>query len=165
MFKATRDLISARQKLSKFVIQKVTVDQLGGGNLNDCFNNSCTYKENNISSKVVSGWIVKKFDAKTNSTAIIQHYWNVTHDGQHVDTTPLIGNDFEYVIDIEIALFSQMNYDKIFECVCSSLLLSNGLYSTIKLTDDDVVTTPIKELNLESLFRDSIEKQSGILYA
>jgi len=160
MFKATRELIKARQKQTKFVIKKVDVKPIGGGKPNDCFNNACNYLENNNGTKVVSGWLVNKFDAKTNSTAIIQHFWNVNAFGMHIDTTPLVGNheyDYEYVIDVDILMFGQTHYDEIETCVCSSLLLSNGIFSTVELYEDDIQIEYIKDLTTKNLFRFQIQ--------
>ena len=152
MFKATRELIKARQQHTKFVVEAIEVKSIGGGKNNDCFMNACTYKENNKGAKVVSGWIVNKFDTRTNSTAIIQHFWNVDAFGNHVDTTPLVGYEHEYVIDVDILIFGQIHYDELDTCVASSLLLCNGIFSTMEISDDDIEISFIPALKTEYFF-------------
>jgi hypothetical protein len=153
MLKATRELIKARQLHTKFVVEKVDVKLIGGGEQNDCFNNAYNFKETNKGAKVVSGWMVNKFDIKTNSTAIIQHFWNVDAFGTHVDTTPLVGNEHEYVIDVDILIFGQKHYDELDTLVSSSLLLRNGFFSTVEISEDDIEISLIPALKTEYFFR------------
>ena len=40
MYKATRELIKARQPHTDYVVEVVSVKQIGGGVLNQCFQNS-----------------------------------------------------------------------------------------------------------------------------
>lgn len=121
MYKATRELIKARQVHTNFVVQVVTVKNIGGGRKNDCFNNACDYLEK-TRCKIVSGWLVNRYDHFTNSTEIIQHFWNTNEEGIFVDTTPIMQGDFEYVIDTDLLIYCQDNLDDINNCVCSSLL-------------------------------------------
>ena len=153
MFKATRELIKARQTHTDFVVEVVSVKQIEGGFMNDCFNNACTYLENSKNTKVVSGWLVNKFDTKTNSTEIIQHFWNVhVLSGEYIDTTPLIPSEVEYVIDVDISIYGQEHFDEINNCVGSSLWLKDGKFKTVDLIEGQLVEKEIRELKTENLF-------------
>ena len=152
MFKATRELIKARQMYTDYRVEVVLVKQIEGGNANDCFNNACAYIEKNKGCTVVSGWLVNKYDSLSNSTAIIQHFWNVDKNSIFVDTTPNVGSEWEYVIDVEISIYGQEHFDEINNCVCSSLWLKNGKFSTVDLIDDKRVIKAISELKTENLF-------------
>jgi hypothetical protein len=153
MFKATRDFIIARQQHAKYKLTIENVKSIGGGVKNDCFRNACKYKDRNPKSKIVSGWMIRKFNPRTNSTAIIQHYWNVDSHGFHVDTTPLQGEvPYEYVVDMDIVIYSQLNYSQVESCVCSSLHLENGNFYTVELTENDIDLRPVKKLTTSNLF-------------
>ena len=134
MYKATRELIKARQVHTNLVVEVVTVKNISGGKKNDCFNNSCAYLEK-TQSKIVSGWLVNKYDPSSNSTEIIQHFWNINHEGIFVDTTPIISDDYEYVIDMELLIYGQENLDEINNCICSSLLFKDGKYKAVDFID------------------------------
>ena len=152
MFKATRELIKARQIHTKFMMKVVPVKQIGGGRRNACLGNAYEYKEKNKRSHVVSGWLVDKYDPQSNSTEIIQHFWNLNEDGVFVDTTPIIASEDEYVIDLDILIYGQVHYDEIRSCVCSSLWYRDGKFKAVNLVDEEVVKNSINELTAENLF-------------
>ena len=152
MFKATRELIKARQFHTNFVVEVVSVKQIHGGKANDCFNNACEYIERNEGCSVVSGWLVNKYDAWSNSTAIIQHFWNVNENGIFIDTTPNIPSECEYVIDVDISIYGAEHFNEITNCVASSLWLKNGKFSTVDLINDKRFVNKISELKTENLF-------------
>lgn len=154
MYKATRDFIKARQQHSKYVVEKVSVKQVGGGKANDCFNNACDTIDRSKGIKHTSGWIVGKFNKFKNSTEIIQHFWNVDKDGNHFDTTPLIGSDVEYVIDCEINAYGQQNYDEVDSCVASSLLLKDGKFVAVDIAENGrLIFRNIESLSTNNLFK------------
>ncbi len=152
MFKATRELIKARQAHTEYVVEVVSVKQINGGSANDCFNNACAYIEKNKGCSVVSGWLVNKYDAMSNSTAIIQHFWNVSEQGIFVDTTPLIEAEYEYVIDVDLSIYGQEHLGEINNCVCSSLWLKNGEFNTVDLIYGKRVRNAISQLTTDNLF-------------
>jgi hypothetical protein len=152
MFKATRELIKARQAHTDFVVEVVSVKQVDGGAENDCFNNACTYMEKNKGCAVVSGWLVNKYDAMSNSTAILQHFWNINEQGFFIDTTPLIETGCEYVIDVDLSIYGQEHYDEINNCVCSSLWFRDGKFKTVDLIDGKLERNNIYQLTTENLF-------------
>ena len=157
MFKATRELIKARQPHTDYVVEKVFVKSIKGGIANKCFENACDYDENHPGSKTVSGWIVNKFDERTNSTAIIQHFWNITPDGDFIDSTPNIEEDVEYVIDTEITAFGQENYDYIDSCVCSSLLYQKNQFYLVDTIDYISTIKPVKLITNLALFQTAMQ--------
>ena len=162
MYKATRDFIKARQQFSKYVVEQVSVKQIDGGERNDCFNNACDTIDRTKGIKHTSGWIIGKFNKVTNSTEIIQHFWNVDKDGNHFDTTPLIGSEFEYVIDCEINAYGQQHYDNVDSCVASSLLLKNGKFVAVDADQNGrLVYRNIGSLSTNKLF-EKVSKESEV---
>jgi hypothetical protein len=162
MYKATRDFIKARQQFSKYVVEKVSVRQIDGGKPNDCFNNACDTIDRAKGITITSGWIVGKFNKFTNSTEIIQHFWNVDKDGNHFDTTPFIGSEFEYVIDCDINAYGQQHYDDVDSCVASSLLLKNGKFVAVDADQKGrLVYRNIDTLSTKNLFEKN-SKESEI---
>lgn len=152
MFRATRELIKARQAHTDFVVEVVSVKQVDGGRVNDCFNNACEYQEKNKGCAVVSGWLVNKYDAMSSSTAILQHFWNVNEQGVFVDTTPFIEDGCEYVIDVDLSIYGQEHYDEINNCVCSSLWFKDGQFKTVDLIDGKLLRNNIIQLTTSNLF-------------
>ena len=162
MYKATRDFIKARQQFSKYVVEQVSVKQIDGGERNDCFNNACDTIDRTKGIKHTSGWIIGKFNKFTNSTEIIQHFWNVDKDGNHFDTTPLIGSEFEYVIDCEINAYGQQHIDNLDSCVASSLLLKNGKFFAVDADQNGrLVYRNIGSLSTNKLF-EKVSKGSEV---
>ena len=153
MYKATRDLIKNRQKYSKYLIEKVLVKQIGGGEANECFDNAYDMLDHSNGIKMTSGWLVGKFNKYTNSTEIVQHYWNIDKFGNYFDTTPRIGPHFEYVIDCEISCYSQQNYEQVDSCVASSLLLKDGEFLAVDTNDNgSLIFRKIESLDTKNLF-------------
>ena len=152
MYRATRELIKARQIHTNYMVEKVLVTQIGGGRENDCFNNAYEYQEINKQCGFVSGWLVNKYDSLSKSTAILQHFWNVNENGVFVDTTPNIDSECDYVIDVDLSKYGQEHYDEIANCVCSSLWLKDGRFKTVDLIEGRMVENEISELRTENLF-------------
>jgi hypothetical protein len=157
MYKATRDLIIARQQHSNFyVTQAFNVDRCGGGAPNDCFNNAYNCVDTKMGIKIVSGWLVARFDNERGSTEITQHYWNINADGIFFDTTPGVTPEFEYVIDSGISIWSQMNYEHINSCVCSSLIYKDGMYIAVNEVNGKLLLSSLNDLSEESLFANNM---------
>lgn len=153
MYKATRSLIKARQQYNYYVVEKLArVRQVGGGAPNDCFNNACAALERESGVQVVSGWAVDRYNASGDLTEITQHWWNVDKKGTYFDTSPNIGIEFEYVIDVAIAEFGQKYLDQIDSCVCSSLILQAGKFVAIDLVGKKLIARPISDVSNDSLF-------------
>jgi hypothetical protein len=157
MFKATRDFIKARHKFTQYTpYVRTGVVRIGGGEANKCFENACAQRDLSIESgnKVVcmSGWLVQPYKKSTNSTAIIQHWWNVDSTGKHFDTSPLINDNEEYVMDFDLYEFGRINIDKIKSNVTMSLLYQDGKFSLLKEFNTMEFET-IDELRTESFFQ------------
>lgn len=162
MYKATRSLITARQQYSRYFVEKLArVRQVGGGAPNDCFNNACAAQEREAGVQVVSGWVVDRYNASGDFTEITQHWWNVDKKGNHFDTTPGIGVDFEYVVDVAIAEFGQKYLDQIDSCVCSSLVLQTGKFLAINLVGKKIIARPIPDVSNDSLFETQFFKEAA----
>ncbi len=152
MYKATRKLIQARQALSKYVIEKVQIEQIGGGKANACFDNACDQIDRSRGITIVSGWIVGAYDIYKNSTEIVQHFWNADRNGRYFDTTPMIGKDVEYVVDTDICHYGQERYDDVESCVASSLLFKNDKFLAVDFNSGRINFRNIEKLSMEELF-------------
>ena len=128
MYKATRELIKARQPHTNYQVEVVTVKQIGGGEPNQCFQNATDDDMLAKGNKVVSGWIVNSYDRDRNSTAIVQHWWNIDSNGVYFDITPNNGNQVEYVVDCDISEYGQSNFDELSNLVALSLLLKDDKF-------------------------------------
>jgi len=152
MYKATRKLIQARQQLSKYVIETVQVKQIGGGKANACFDNAFDQIDRSKGITIVSGWIVGSYDKYKNSTEIVQHFWNADRQGRYFDTTPLIGDGVEYVVDTDISHYGQEHYEEIDSCVAASLLFKDDKFLAVDLEDGQLNFRNIKKLSMDELF-------------
>ena len=153
MYKATREFIKARQPFAKFgVVHIPSVKKVGGGELNKCFENALAAIDRVRGITIVSGWIVEAYDSKNEHTALMQHWWNADKSGNHFDTSPGIGNQCEYVIDMDLSIYTKENFDSIKSNVSLNLLYKNGAYSTVDLSTDDLVITPIDALKTEYFY-------------
>jgi hypothetical protein len=149
MYKATRELIKARQIHTDYVVEVVPVKQVGGGIANQCFQNATNDEMLSKGNKVVSGWIVNAYDRLRDTTAIIQHWWNINAEGNYFDITPGLDPNVEYVIDCEIAAFGQDNFDSLDNLVALSLLLKDGKFFGV---DENLNIIPIISLSTKNLF-------------
>ena len=156
MYTATRRLIKERQQYSGYVIERVSVKNVGGGAPNRAFSNAYNTLDRKKGIKMTSGWIVDKFNKFKNSTEITQHFWNVDCSGNYFDTTPLFGSDvadLEYVIDCDIQAYGQKHYDQIDSCVASSLLLRDGEFLAVDIDETGrLVFRSIESLDTRNLF-------------
>lgn len=135
MYKATRELIKARQQHTEYVVEQIFVKNIGGGIANQCFQNATDDELLAKGNKVVSGWIVNPYNAINNSTEIVQHWWNIDNTGNYFDTTPNIDPNLEYVIDTDIVAFGQENFDELNNLVVVSLLYKDNEFSSVKKDD------------------------------
>ena len=156
MYEVTREFIDERKRYSKLpIVFQPNVMNTGGGELKRCFSNAYDVAQ---SGKVlgkniicISGWIIGKFDKLNNCTAIIQHWWNFDDSGHHFDTTPLIGDKVDYVIDLEIYEYGQVNFDHIYSNLVPSLMLQNGKYSAL-IDEESMSFVDLNDLRIETLF-------------
>lgn len=153
MYKATRELIKARQQFTDYVVEQVFVRQVGGGIENECFENATNDDLLEKGNKVVSGWIVNAYDGVRNSTAIVQHWWNIDSTGNYFDTTPNLDATMEYVIDVEIVSYGQDNFDDLDNLVAMSLLFKDGEFFAVEKIDGKLQTKSIASLATANLFQ------------
>lgn len=152
MYKATRDLISARQPHAKRKMEVVRVKKSGGGVANDCLNNAFLAFQKDPAASMVSGWLVAAMDKRNNSTAIVAHFWNVK-DGKYFDTTPSISSDYEYVTDNDLHAYVFDHYRELDQCLSMSLFYKNEEFELVDGLDG--VPYPfgkVYELTTEALF-------------
>jgi hypothetical protein len=155
MYRTTREFIAARQKHSEFKLQTPTVKRIGGGEANKCFENATAVvdkgKAEGVRYVALSGWLVQPYNKATNSTSIIQHWWNGDSTGNQFDTSPLINVDEEYVLDFALYEFSRINIEKIKSNVAMSLLYQNDRFELL-VNHETMEFLPINELKTELLF-------------
>lgn len=152
MYRATREFIKARQPYAKYPIEKIFgVNKIGGGIENDCFHNSYNSIDREKRHTIVSGWVIGPYDFINNCVPIIQHWWNVDGLGKHFDTSPNIADNFEYVIDMELAEFGKDNFDMVKAVVTKSLMYRDGdFYRVNDLKSFDV--TKLEKLETKLFF-------------
>lgn len=164
MYKATRILIESRLKHSRYKVEMENVRHVGGGKPNECFQNTYAFQSVDVlgsgctRSMPVSGWLVSRFDKSSNSTEVIQHWWNMdTVTRQQFDTTPFANASknagYEYVSDIELSLMGNERFREIRSNVATSLLLKDGAWFTAELENELMRYRPIEELKAESILR------------
>jgi hypothetical protein len=155
MYRATRDFITARQRQTEFKLTTPQVKRIGGGEANKCFENAMAFVEKGKAEGVryvaLSGWLVQPYDKEKNCTAIIQHWWNGDSAGNQFDTSPLINDYEEYVLDFALYEFSRTNFERIKSNVAMSLLYQDGLFSLLK-NEKEMLFVPLQELKTELLF-------------
>jgi hypothetical protein len=151
MFASTRKFIKQRQSFSKYVVEKVNVRQIGGGLENDCFNNAYKVLDREKGIRIVSGWIIEPFNALTNSTEIVQHWWNIDRNGNYFDTT-FTNHNAEYIVDSALAEFTNDFYDDINSCVGSSLLLKDNCFYRVKIDGEDIHFFSIDNLATKNFY-------------
>ena len=149
MYKVTREFIKRRQPFTEFEVEVVHVKQIGGGALNKCFQNATDDLLRQDGNLPVSGWIVFRMDRNTESTAIVQHWWNADANGRFFDTTPDITSDVEYVIDVEICKYGQDHYERLANLIAVSLEYKNGVFYRV---NDKLRRIPCTSFKTASFF-------------
>ena len=156
MYKATRDFIAARQSHTEFRLQTPTVKRIGGGEANKCFENAMAIvnqgKAEGVKYVALSGWLVQPYDKEKNCTAIIQHWWNGDESGNQFDTSPLINDNEEYVLDFALYEFIRANFEQIKSNVAMSLLYQNNQFEVL-LNHETMEFRQLPALKTEFLFR------------
>lgn len=156
MYKATRDFIAARQKHSEFKLQTPIVKKVGGGDAGKCFQNAYAVVERGKAEGkkfvALSGWLVQAYDKEKNCTAIIQHWWNGDDKGNQFDTSPLISDSDEYVLDFALYEYSRVNFEQVKSNVAMSLLYQNGKFEVL-VNEATMEFVHLPELKTELLFK------------
>ena len=156
MYKATRIFIAERQKFCKLNLEVVRVDKVGGGKANDCSNNALDATENGDEVRTITGWLVHPYDKLTDTTEIVQHWWNRDSSGRHFDTSPGVDDDCEYVVDLDLIHYFRQNYDNINNNVAISIVLSNEKFIGVdedKSSPNGLRRFPISSLSTDVLYR------------
>lgn len=156
MYRATREFIAARQKHSGFKLQTPIVKKIGGGEAGNCFQNSFAVVERGKAEGkkyvALSGWLVQQYDKENNCTAIIQHWWNGDDKGNQFDTSPLICDTDEYVLDLALYEYSRLNFEQVTSNVAMSLLYQNGKFEVL-VNEETMEFLHLPELQTELLFQ------------
>lgn len=130
----------------------VLVENIGGGVPNDCAGNALTVTETSDEEvHSVTGWLVHPYNSQRRTTQIVQHWWNKQVNGKHFDTTPLLVDDCEYIMDMDLIKFVIENFDGINSNVGTSILLHNSGQIEAYEADPSVPFIGAKKVNLTSL--------------
>ena len=157
MHVATQALIAARTPYCTRAPELVNVTRIGGGIIGRCFDNSYSARKMRPSTMMVCGWCVSRWKNDPHTYSIMAHWWNFTN-GEHWDTTPLIGDDEEYVLDRALHEYAFEHNDELDSHVPSSLVFrDSGMFSVVKPHEDrDWDLMPIAHLTTHALFSDSL---------
>lgn len=144
--------LTERQKHCSHALDVVAIAKCSGGKPNECLANA--YKNAAIEGiAVVSGWLVHPYDPVNNSRQFTQHWWNYdVRLRQYLDFSPNIEVDANYIVDQDIAYFAAVNNTSISSCVPYSVILSNGAFFGVRLTEGGHAIAPIPDLSTEALF-------------
>ena len=153
MYKATREFIKLRQPHTIYKLDVVVVKKTNTKAANECYDNAFEECEKGIGVKIVSGWVVNQFDPLTNSTAIVQHWWNIDNKGTYYDTTQNLTANLEYIVDSAISEYGRENFDELQDMVAASLLFQNNKFSAVRKINDELVYKSMPNLSTENIFR------------
>jgi hypothetical protein len=157
MKKATRKFIEIRQPFCKVPLSVVDVKNIGGGEPNNCADNALTYTENAGGSvHSVTGWLIHPYNEFRKTTQIVQHWWNKEVDGDHFDTTPIMVDGCEYVMDMNLLIFVINRFDDIESNVGTSLLLHDDGRIEGYESDPTVLFFGARKVQLNSLREEDI---------
>jgi hypothetical protein len=164
MYRATLELIKERKKhCQRLEPRLVNVQSLPQGEIQDCFHNSVRAQSIDFTGSgtkenlIRSGWIVHPYNSYSDTTEIIQHWWNYDPKLKiHFDTTPfnegINPNKVEYVEDNEFCEVGTSILDQL-ECNVGHDLMYHGK-SWIRLetqTDGSINQTPLENLSTRNL--------------
>ncbi len=165
MYKASRKLIEDRQPFCRYKLEKVTVKQIGGGELSLCCLNANFAKDKDLNktgsknNTMVSGWLVGPYDKAEDTTVISQHWWNFdTISSTYFDITPIADDTvptmYEYIIDEEIGVYGMDILDQITSNVTKDLMLKKDQWHTIDeyYEDDSCEINEVEDLRNENIF-------------
>jgi hypothetical protein len=149
MFKATREFINERQPHTEITLKVVDVKKIGGGNSNNCSDNAIDFSESNDGYMTVTGWLIHPYNQLTNSTDIVQNWWNVDEQMNYVDTTPdPLKIACEYVLDFDLYKYAFDNYDQLESIVACSLVLSDGRYTAALADKEDITNVRYRKISI-----------------
>jgi hypothetical protein len=153
MTQAIDNFINDRSKFSRYRVERVSVENRGGGSLNNCEQNAFDNIDFSLGMKLISGWVIKKENPTVNECIIQSHFWNSDKNDNHFDTTPLQQDYFEYIVDIELAVFAERNQENLRSLLCFSLIQNKNEYSVFdKLLGKDL-QNKISDLSNLNIFK------------
>lgn len=156
MYKATRAFINARQKYTDFnLVTPSKVTNIPIGQPNKCFTNAYKFAEEETAKgnkmRCLSGWLVQPYDPRSNSTAIIQHWWNGDLNGNHFDTTPNVNSSEQYILDFGLYEYCRLNFEKITSNVAMSLMYQDNKFHLL-IDEERMNFLEINELKTEYFY-------------
>ena len=144
--------MNARQQHCASPLDVVSVDWIGGGNVNECFFNAHK-KSMDDRFQIVSGWLAIPEKQSGNLKQFTQHWWNKDRaTTRHLDMSPDIEEGAIYIEDNNIATFALLNNQRLSSCVPRSIIYKNGSFFTVELMDGLFKIEKAGELTDELLF-------------
>ena len=153
MSKSLDNFINNRKKFSHFIVERVAVMQKGDGFANQCVKNAFDNLDLSIGVKIISGWIVEETNPIDNQCVIHSHFWNVDSNGNYFDTTPLASDYFQYVVDMEVAVYAEHNLENLRSLLCFSLMQIENEYIAFDMVQGKDVQRKITDLSNSNIFK------------
>lgn len=154
MYKATREFIKRRQQYCEIALEVVSVDRrptMARGRCQDNAQKQIIGNEDLI--LLASGWLIYPYDSETNSTEIVQHWWNFSvSEKKHFDTTIGEFDDCEYLLDLAMYEYASVNYDMVASTIGKSLWLKDGRFQTVEKISGTLFYGKIESLKTKNLF-------------
>lgn len=144
--------MNARQKHCASPLDVVSVEWIGGGNVNECFLNAHS-RSMDGRYQIISGWLAIPERQSGSLKQFTQHWWNrdrITR--RHLDFSPDIEEGAVYIEDNNIASFALLNNQRLSSCVPRSIIFRNGSFYTIELLSGEFRVEKADELTDELLF-------------
>lgn len=153
MYKVTRELIKKRQPHCELPLEHVTVKNLGGGILNDCYGNAHRLRDKDKNFFMVSGWLILPYSEKDGCVKVVQHWFNINlTKRQYVDTSPVEQN-IEYVADMNLYKYCQANDSNLSTHVAMSLIYENERFKSVRDYDNkNQIVSEVEGLTTEYLY-------------
>lgn len=164
VYKASRILISEREKFSKLTVCLVSVRRLPIAEPQQCYmnaNNAVSIDvlgSGSTKNPVVGGWLAHKYQPAYKLSEFVQHWWNWDPlSKSYFDTTPLSSDveswGYEYILDDEIVQTSATRYHELKYPVGKDISLVEGRWVWTEISDDrsEVKQQPLESLRIENL--------------
>ena len=161
MESALHKFLTLRQRYCKNVLGLVSVENLGGGAINDCFGNAHNQLREGVA--IVSGWLAEPRQHSPAQRQFTQHWWNFDdRNREHFDTTPEIEKEAVYILDSDIALFAAHNNTRLSSCVSRSVIYWSGGFFTMEYAANGYDLRPASDLSTERLFAALLQPEPHI---
>lgn len=147
--------LKARQVHTSVPLDVVPVTWIGGGEPNKCMTNASQFVARNPDRfRIVSGWLVHRFDRVRKQQVIEQHWWAFDIEANsHIDPSPDIEQDCIYVEDMDICHFYQLNAERMVHHLrLNNVVFKNGKFVLARWENGRTVSNIARNLSAPSIF-------------